>query len=197
MGEFDFRDNLIVLAVFHDPTAAASALRRLERAGISACLSEDSSDVNDLSLPAELIVRQGDLRHARELLAGMLDSEEESDEEHGDPDQQYHLDYDADDWAGEARADNPGEDEEEDDFEPYSEEPSELPPLSRAWRAACIGGLMLPCLVLNLYSVWLIAEHKLWRPRPGEKHVNWRFPAAIILNLVGVAFFCLIVFWQG
>lgn len=99
-------------------------------------------------------------------------------------------DWDVDDWTGEDWADD-----EEDEYEEYSEEPAETPPLTRAWRAAFIGGLMLPCLLLNLYSVWLIAEHKLWQPQLGETRVNWRFPAALFLNFVGVVFFTLIVLW--
>jgi len=169
MGEFDFTDNLVALTQFRNATEAAQAISQLEQVGINACLDDES---------AELLVRQGDLRQSREVLADLMRRPESQ------------SDYDADDWSGEDWADD-----EDDDYEPYSEEPAEMPPLTRAWRAALIGGLLLPCLVINIYSVWLIVQHELWRPQPGETRVNWRFPAALFFNLVGVVFFWLIVSW--
>ncbi len=175
MGEYDFTENLVALTQFRNSREAALAISLLERVGINACLDDES---------AELLVRQGDLRQSREVLADLLRQSE------GHEDDDYAQDFDAEDWSGEDWAD---EDESEDDYEPYSEEPAEIPPLTRAWRAALIGGLLLPCLVINIYSVWLIARHELWRPQPGR--VNWRFPAALFFNLVGVVFFWLIVRW--
>jgi len=178
MGEYDFTDNLVALTTFCNPSEASRASARLERVGIDACLGDDE--------PVELLVRQGDLRQARKILADLLrQPESQVDEDDG-----YEDDYDADDWSGEDWADD-----DEDDYEPYSEEPAETPPLTRAWRAALIGGLLLPCLLINIYSVWLIVQHQLWRPQPGETSVNWRFPAALFFNLVGVVFFWLIIRW--
>ncbi len=179
MGEYDFTDNLVALTTFRNPVEAKQAITRLEREEISACLGDEALDAQG---SVELLVRQGDLRRAREVLSDLLATENEQDEELND--------YDADDWSGEDWAD------EDDDYdEPYSEEPAQTPPLTLAWRAALIGGVLLPCLVINLYSVGLILKHQLWRPAPGEARVNWRFPAALFFNLFGVFFFWLIVRW--
>jgi len=188
MGEFDFTDNLITLARFRNSAEAAIARARLEAEGIETSLDGDSTSTvlshvgADLVGPS-LLVRQGDLRRARDLMDALLGADEEPDDEDVD-------DYDADDWSGEDWADH-----EDDPYEEYSEAPAQTPPLTRAWRAALIGGLLLPCLLINLYSVWLIAEHQLWLPQPGEKSVNWRFPAALFFNLFGFFFFWLIVSW--
>ena len=117
---------------------------------------------------------------------------DELQEPDNEPENDYDSDYDADDWSGEDWSDD-----DEEDYEEYSEEPTQTPPLTRAWRAALIGGLLLPCLVINLYSLWLITKHELWLPQPGEERVNWRFSAALLLNLFGFFFFWLIISWRA
>jgi len=110
-----------------------------------------------------------------EVLRDMDGYDEEYDADYDD------TDYDVDDWTGEDWAD-----EDDDEYEEYSEEPIETPPLVRAWRASVIGTIFLPT---SIYSWWLIFQHQLWRPQHGETSVNWRFPAAVLLNLIGIVFF--------
>jgi len=179
MGEYDFTNNLTTLSRFRTPTEAALAKNQLEVEGIEAHLegTHTATSLGHLGpdlVGASLLVRQGDLRRAREILAHLLPTEGEED-------------TDDEDWSGEDWADDDYYDEDDDDYEPYSEEPVETPPLTRAWRASVIGTFFLPT---TIYSIWLIVQHQLWRPQPGETSVNWRFPAAMLLNLVGVVFFC-------
>jgi hypothetical protein len=194
MGDYDFTDNLVTLTRFRTPTEAALALARLEVEGIEASLDGDAAATSlggivgtDL-VGSSLLVRQGDLRRARDLLADVLYEEDQQDEA---ADGYVPDNYDADDWSGEDWSDD-----EDDPYEEYSEEPAETPPLTRAWRAAVIGGVLLPILALNVYSLWLIYRHRLWEPRPGEKSVNWRYYAALFFNLFGVLFFWAIVRWR-
>ncbi len=54
--------------------------------------------------------------------------------------------------------------------------------LTRAWRAAVLGTLLLP-VVLSLYSIWILGRHHrvaCWRR-------NWRFAAAWFLNALVVS----------
>ncbi len=178
MGEYNFTDNLTTLSRYRTPTEAALAKSWLEAEGIEAHLdgSYSATALGHLGpdlVGARLLVRQGDLRQARSVLAKLSQQDDEGGEDEFDDD-------DDEDWSGEDWTD-------EDDDEPYREEPTETPPLVRAWRASVIGTFFLP---LTLYSVWLITQHQLWRPQPGETSVNWRFPVAVLLNLLGI-----LVFW--
>ncbi|NOY43407.1 MAG: DUF2007 domain-containing protein [Planctomycetes bacterium] len=176
MGGYDFTDNLVTLTRFRSPTEATLALARLEDKGIDASLDGDAAATSLGHLGADLVgasllVRQGDYRRAKEILADLEEDEDDTDE----PD-----DYDADDWSGEDWADD------DDPYEEYSEEPALTPPLVRAWRAAVIGIIFLP---MNLYSWWLILKYELWLPESGSANSRWRFYATVAFNLIGILFF--------
>ncbi len=174
MPEYDFRDNLISLGRFRTPTEGSIAAACLEAAGIEAQLGSESTATwlnymgADL-IGAELFVRQGDLRRAREVLAEALREHggdvTADDREDGDEDE---------DWSGEDWADN-----EDDEWSEEDEAPRTVSPLSRAFRAAVIGCIILPPL-LNFYSFWLIFKHRLW-----ETHDGWRYYASIVFNMLG------------
>jgi len=180
MGDYEFRDNLVTLARFGTPAEAVIAQARLQEEGIDTSLVESHAATvfnhagADLVGP-KLLVRQGDLQKARDVLDDVL--EHDNDEEELD-------DYDATDWTGEDWVDD--EDEE------YSEEALETPPLTRAFRSAVIGAIALPLLVLNLHSMVLIFRHRLWEPQPGESNANWRFYLALVFNAIGVFIFWVI-----
>jgi len=178
MTEYDFRDNLVTLARFHSPSEATIAQARLENAGIDVHIEGEPgggwlSHLGPSLDSASISVRQADLRRAREVLADVLE------QDHGEPDEDID-DYDVDDWAGEDWAD------EEEDYDEYEEEPPTISPLSRAFRAAVIGALVLPPLI-SFYSVALIMKHRLWEPEPGERSPNWRFYSALVFNVLAIA----------
>ncbi len=178
MGGYDFTDNLVTLTRFRSSTEATLALARLEAEGIDASLDGEApaAPLGHLGadlVGASLIVRQGDYRRAKEILADLEEDEDGKNEPLDD--------YDADDWLGEDWADD-----DEDLYEEYSEEPTFTPPLMRAWRAAVIGIIFLP---MNLYSWWLILKYELWLPEPDTAKSRWRFYATIAFNLIGLLFF--------
>jgi hypothetical protein len=175
MPEYDFRDNLISLGRFRTPTEGSIALARLEAEGIEAQLGSDSTAtwlnyVGADLIGAELFVRQGDLRRAREVLAEVL-------EPHATPiagdDDEEDEDWSGEDWADDDDDDSSDEWNEEDEASPT------ITPLSRAFRAAVIGCIILPPL-LNFYSFWLIFKHRLWETQDG-----WRYYASIVFNMLG------------
>ena len=181
MGDYEFRDNLVTLARFGTPAEAVIAQARLQEEGIDTSLVESHAATvfnhagADLVGP-KLLVRQGDLQKARDVLDDVL--EHDNDEEELD-------DYDATDWTGEDWVDD-----DEDEDEEYSEEAPETPPLTRAFRSAVIGAIALPLLVLNLHSMVLIFRHRLWEPQSGKSNANWRFYLALVFNAIGV-----LIFW--
>ena len=179
MGEYDFRDNLVSLAVFGSSTEAALAQSRLANEGIQATIdgTEAATMLNHLGpdlVGARVSVRQADLRRAREVLEGLQDRSQQHAHD-ADSD-----DYGADDWTG--------EDWSGDDDEPYSEEPATTPPMKRAFRAAVIGSFLFPPL-LTIYSIAIIIQHRLWEPQPGQTSVDWRFFASILFHMIGFLFF--------
>lgn len=193
MGEYDFRDNLVSLAVFGSSTEAALAQSRLANEGIEATIdgTETATMLNHLGadlVGARVSVRQADLHRAREVLANLRDHgrqdshDSDLDDYDADPD-----DYDADDWSG--------EDWSDDDDELYSEEPAATPPMKRAFRAAVIGAFLFPPL-LTIYSIAIIIQHRLWEPQPGQTSVDWRFFASILFHLIGFLFFWWLFFWE-
>lgn len=169
MSEYDFRDNLISLGRFNTPTEGSIARARLEEEGIPAQLGSDATAtwlnyVGPDLIGAELFVRQGDLRRAREILAEVLehpDSETEEEDE---------------DWSGEAWSD----DDDDDEWSAADEAAVVVtPPIVRAFRASIIGCLLLPPLV-NCYSCWLIVRHRLW-----ESSDNGRYYGTLAFNALG------------
>jgi len=177
MTEYDFRDNLVTLARFNSPTEAELARVRLANEGIESSVDGGATGTWLNHMGADLIgatlsVRQGDLREAREVLSDVLNA---SDDSSTNAEMEDEDDYDAD-WSGEDWADDDDDDEEE-----YSEEPAGTPPLSRAFRAAIIGMALFPPL-LNIYSMKVIFDHRLWEPRPREQSANWRFYVALAAN---------------
>jgi len=202
MGEYDFTDNLVTLAKFPTLAEAAMVQSRLQDAGIDVHTDEDNvaSWYAMGQASAALMVRQGDFRRAREVLEDVaIEAKDESDSDLADADAE---DWDVDDWSGEDWAD----DSEEEDYEAYSEEPTVSHPLSRAWRASVIGAIVLPLTLvvgpialflfgLNVYSLWLIVEHRLWEPQRGETGTNWRFYLAMVFNGIGLLILGLILRW--
>jgi len=194
---YDFTDNLVTLAKFRTIAEATMVQGRLEAAGIDVHTDEDNvaSWYGTGQAGAAIMVRQGDLRRAREVLEDV--AAEENDDVDDDRYDEDGDDWDVDDWSGEDWAD----DDEDDEEEEYSEEPAVSPPLVRAWRAAVIGAIVLPLMLvvglvalfliaLNGYSLWLIVQHRLWEPQRGETETNWRFYAAMLFNVIG-----LLIFW--
>ncbi len=181
MSEYDFRDNLVTIARFGTPLEASLALARLEQAGIVARVenAETANWMNHVGsslIGAELSVKQRDLEHAKRVLAEVSDHRETRDESADDEE----------DWLGEDWADDDYDEyddtDDDDDYEPYSEAPPVTPPLTRAFRAAVIGIILLPPL-LNMYSIALIVYHELWKPLPGKTHVDWRLPMTLVCNV--------------
>ena len=166
MGDFDFTDNIVSLKRYPSQDDASLVLAALRFEGIDALLDHTESDF-------ELLVRQGDYRRAKEILAQFEQDEHQPAEPIDD--------YDATDWSGEDWADDEDDIEEE-----YSEEPQQTPPAIRAWRAAVIGTIFLP---MNLYSWWLIIKYELWLANPANANPRWRFFTTIVFNFVGIAFF--------
>lgn len=199
MGEYEFRDNLVTLAVFHSATEASMLQARLEAEGITALVDGDVtttmlSHIGAGLINTRVVVRQGDITQARAVLESVRLQEE--DEEPLDNDEQYHLeeeDYDGDDWSGEDWADADGGyadgeyDDWADDDEPYSEAPPITPPVKRAFRAAVIGAFLLPPL-LTLYSLAIIIQHRLWEPAEGEEEVDWRVYVSFVFHAIGLLF---------
>lgn len=74
-----------------------------------------------------------------------------------------------------------------------SEDSPPTPPMTRAFRAAVIGAVILPPL-LSLYSLAIVIKHRLWEPQPGETRVDWRLYATVFFQILGVLFFWWIVF---
>jgi hypothetical protein len=179
MPEYDFRDNLITLARFSTPAEGAIARAQLQAEGIEAELSDAAATwLNHIGpdlIGTELLVRQGDVRRAREVLADVLGHHRAP----SSSDAQDDEDEDDEDWSGEDWADD-----DEDYDEPWSEEAESpvTPPVSRAFRAAVIGAFLVLILppVLNIYSCYLIVRYRLW-----ETTAGWRYYAALGFNLVG------------
>jgi hypothetical protein len=179
MPEYDFRDNLISLGRFSTPVEGAIALAHLKGAGIEGHLSDTAATwlnhVGPDLIGTELLVRQGDVRRAREVLGDVIGG---ADAYRATDDDEDDEDYWAADWSGEDWADDDDDADEE-----WSEEAERrvTPPLSRAFRAAVIGAFLVLLLppVLNLYSCWLIGRHRLWETADG-----WRYYAAIGFNVL-------------
>ena len=129
---------------------------------------------------ASLLVRQGDLRRAREVLADLLEREASP---HEDEDDSETDDYDAGDWSGEDWAD-----EEDDDYEPYSEEPAETPPLTRvAHRPDRRAALTL----LVTKSLFALADRRVQAvaPTPRRKKRQLAIPCCVTHESRGRHFF--------
>lgn len=202
MGEYEFRDNLVTLATFQSATEAMMLKSRLEVDGIAAQVDGDvaATALNHIGaglVSTRVVVRQGDLTRAREVLENIRPlSEDEALPDHGGEDYSEDLGYDTDedyyanDWSGEDWADDEDgweDDGWEDDDEPYSEEPHVTPPVKRAFRAAVIGAFLLPPL-LTIYSLAIIFRHRLWEPAEGEDDVDWRVYASFLFHIIGLLF---------
>lgn len=106
---------------------------------------------------------------------------EQEDWEHNDWE---HNDWEQSDWDAEEDDDLFAVDEGawgetyddmlDDDEEDDSDVPAEL---TRAWRAAVIGAIVLPPVV-TLYSVWILIRNRFFLDRTD----NWRIAAAVLLN---------------
>ncbi|MCH2113928.1 MAG: DUF2007 domain-containing protein [Pirellulales bacterium] len=214
MGEYDFRDNLVPLLRFGTPSEATIAQQYLNAQGIETFLDETNTATTLSHIGASLrgprlSVRQGDLRRAREVLDKVLrnyapDAEtgaKMGEATYGETPATYEdaeddaNDYYASDWSGETwdtGYDDLEDDEYDEDDEPYSELSPPTPPMTRAFRAAVIGAIFLPLLVLNVYSIELVIRHRLWERQQGEAGTNWRFPVAMIFNAIGITFFWII-----
>ena len=188
MGEYEFRDNLVTLANFSSATEAALAQSRLEQHGISALVDGDvaSTMLNHVGpglVSARVVVRQGDLSQAREILQSMLPEQEHPGSAADEP---WDDAWDEDDLLDEDWADDPYEDDPYDE-EPYSEEPATTPPVTRAFRAAVLGAILFPPL-LTVYSLSIIVRHRLWEPQPGEHRTDYRVYLSLLFNGLGFYF---------
>jgi hypothetical protein len=158
MSTFQPHEKLISLGRFNSLVEANLALACLEDEGITAQLGSDST-ANWLNYMGptitgpELWVREEDADRAREILEEVR--------------QQHQSSADAED------DDDKEEDDENDDA------PTTTPPKVRSFRAAVIGVILLPPL-LNFYSAWLIAHHRLW-----QSDDDARFYGAIFFNTIG------------
>jgi hypothetical protein len=154
MPTFEPHEKLVLLGRFNSLVEANLALACLEDEGIAAQLGSDST--------ANWLNYMGPTITGPELWV----REEDADRAHEileEVRQQHQTD-----------ADTAEEDDEEGE-----DEPTVTTPMIRAFRAAVIGVILLPPL-LNFYSAWLIASHRLW-----QTDDDTRFYGALFFNIIG------------
>jgi hypothetical protein len=161
MDENDSSNDLATLAEFRSPLEAALAQARLAAEGIETTL-DGAATANWLN-------------HVGPDLIGASLSVRQGDLDH------------AREVLSNIRAEASTADDEEE--EPIEDEFVPTPPMARAFRAAVIGAFLFPPL-LSIYSLAIIVKHRLWEPQPGETSVNWRLPAALVFQVLG-----LLLFW--
>jgi hypothetical protein len=155
-------DDLIVVATYPSGVEAGFAQQLLEEAGISAKVGADSSAtwlsyVGTAIGGVSLLIRRADMAEA----AAVLQSSDST------PDQF--------EWP-EVHDDEEAEEETTTLVEPH-------PHLVRAFRAAVVGCFLAP-LGVPLYSLYLIARHRLFLPDRGGN--DWRFYVAMLANTFGL-----------
>ena len=157
-------DELIDIARFASANEAAVARNALEAAGIPAFLDGDTTAtwlwyIGSALGGVKLFVRSSDVDRARAIL----------------------LHDDADDTSEECPEDACSPDDDLGEPGVDDDDPISSLPITRAWRAAIIGILLLPPL-LNLYSMWVLLRHRLLfggRTRP----TDWRAFASFVVNM--------------
>jgi len=146
-------NDLIEIARFHSATEAAIARNGLEDAGIPACLDGEAMagwfwHFGSAIGGVKLLVNREDEERASVILSSPSAIEDDDSIDLGD--------------------------DSAEDADEYEQELS--PELTRAFRASIMGVLVLPP-ILNVYSMYLIFRHRLFRsPR------NWRVGMALCVN---------------